>query len=155
MKGLVIILAIIIGRLFIPAGLKEEFIDPTGTYILKGTVVKNRITGHSGEMRVKLLDRSKVALCFFISKGYPGYESGSFIDTLLYRDNQALYTPAADSDCTIIFCFSHKVAEIRQIYIDPQCSCGFGRDIMISTFFEKSSGDKPIIQDLSAHGISP
>jgi len=131
----------------------DGFIDPTGTYILKGEVQKNKIISHSGEIRVKLLDNGKVAISFYINKGYPGYESVSFVDTLPYADNLAKYNPAAYADCTIIFAFSNKDAEIQQVYTDPQSGC-FGKDILISTFFKKSSSDKPVIQDLSAHGVT-
>ena len=108
--------------------------------------------GHYGELRVKLLDRYKVAISFYISKGYPDYESGSFTDTVAYDDNFAKYTPAKDSDCSILFVFEHNMVQTEQTYTDPHCACGFSKGVMISTVFQKFSSEEPIIQDLSAHG---
>ena len=109
--------------------------------------------GHSGELRVKLLGRAKVAMSFYINKGYPGYESGSFMDTMAYVDNLAKYVPAADLGCTIIFSFTSRDAELRQTFSNPQTGCGFANGVMTSAFFHKSSDENPIIQDLSSHGI--
>lgn len=136
-----------------PGGDTGEVLDPTGTYILKGTVVKHHIMGHSGEIRVKLLDDGKVAICFYINKGYPDYQSGSLIDTLPYADNQVKYTPA-NSDCSILFCFSLHKVETQQLFMNPRSGCGFSQGVMTSAFFEKMSSEKPVIQDLSQHGIS-
>jgi len=129
------------------------FIDPTGTYTLTGTVRKNRVMGHSGEIRVVLLDSSRVAISFYINKGYPNYEAGSMIDTLKYNDGMARYTPACDSTCTIIFWFSDKTMELRGLYSNPHSSCGFATGVMTAAIFQKTSADRPVIQDLSAHGI--
>jgi len=154
MKSILLLIAVEILLLPLNAHHPADFIDPTGTYILKGTIKNSRILGHSGELRVKLLTPNKVAMCFYINKGYPGYESGSFMDTLAYDDNLVKFLPKT-GDCSIIFCFSEIAAEIRQVYTNPRSSCGFGEGILVSTFFEKSSEERPIIQDLSMHGISP
>ena len=130
----------------------SAFIDPTGTYILKGDVKKNHILNHSRKIRVKLIDPHRVAMSFYINKGYPGYESGSFIDTLVYDENMARYSPASDPDCSILFAFGPTSAEIQQVYSNPNCNCGFGKGILISTFFQKASEEEPVIEDLSVHG---
>jgi hypothetical protein len=126
------------------------FIDPTGTYILKGIVKNNKIISSYGETRVKLLDSDRVAICFYVTKDYPRNESASFVDTLLYIDNKVAYKPQSDAECTIVFSFGFKQLEITQTYSDIQ-GCGFARGILTATTFEKSSSDKPLIQDLSAH----
>jgi hypothetical protein len=154
MKSLLLFSLITISHLFSFHTPVLEFINPTGTYILKGAIDKNRIMGHSGELRAKLLDSDKVAMSFYINKGYPGYESGSFLDTLAYVDNLARYIPTGDSGCTIIFSFTRWMVEIRQTFNDPQSACGFGDGVMVSAFFKKSSDERPIIQDLSVHGIA-
>ena len=154
MKSLFLLLVLTSWRYILFTPEVEKFIDPTGTYILKGIKKNNKIFGHSGELRVKLLNPKKVAMSFYINKGYPGYESGSFMDTLAYKDNLVKFIPSADADCSVIFCFSDYSAEIRQTYTNPQSSCGFGKGILISTFFDKYSEEKPIIQDLSKHGIT-
>ena len=127
----------------------DELINPTGTYILKGMMEKNVITGPNGEIRAKLLDNNKLALCFFINKGYPGFESGSFIDTLDYNDNQVKYRSQKDADCTIVLVFKNRYVDVMLIHSDPQCTCGFVKGVMIPASFEKCSGDNPIIQDLA------
>ena len=55
----------------LPVG-SPDFINPTGIYLLKGEVKNNKIIGHSGELRVRLLDSITVAICLYLSKGYPG-----------------------------------------------------------------------------------
>ncbi|HEX9509632.1 MAG TPA: hypothetical protein VF939_04060 [Puia sp.] len=155
MRSLFILSTFFLSQSIPPTGLLPYFIDPTGTYILMGSVKNNRITGHSGEIRVQLLDSHQIALCFYINKGYPGYESGSFIDTLAYNDSNARYSPGKDSSCIILFYFHRKMVEIMEIYADPPLCRGFANGVLISAVFDKTSSDKPIIQDLSAHGISP
>ena len=158
MRGLFMLSAILFNQLDFSASPRiaiHSFIDPTGTYILKGTVKKNTITGHSGEIRVKLLQGNRIALCFYINSGYPDYASGAFMDTLVYEDNLAKYNPVQDHACFILFCFSLKSAETEQILTDPHSSCGFGHGVMVSAIFEKYSSDTPVIQDLSPHGIVP
>ena len=138
-----------------PVSRVTEFIDPTGTYILKGVVEKNVIKGHFGELRVKLLNRSLTAICFYLNTGYPDYKAGSFMDTLFYDDDHFQYKPSASSDCFLYFYFKKGSAELQQSYSDPHSSCGFPSGVIISTFFQKYSDEKPIIQDLSNHGIIP
>ncbi|MBS1596867.1 MAG: hypothetical protein JST75_01480 [Bacteroidetes bacterium] len=134
----------------------SDFVDPTGTYILKGNIEKNKIVSHYGEIRVKLLTLDKVAICFYINKGYPGYESISFMDTLMYDDNHFVrYKPSLYADCTVLFLFSNRNAEIQQVYTDPRSGCSFGKGILISTVFKKFSSEQPVIQDLSIHGDIP
>jgi hypothetical protein len=132
-----------------------KFVDPTGTYVLKGEITKNKIMGHSGEIRVKLLESSKVAVSFYINKGYPDYAAGSFTDTLLYRENEARWTPSAFPDYTILIAFKPRAAETMQLFDGEEPRSSFGQGVMVSAVFEKSSDDEPIIQDLSAHGIAP
>lgn len=133
---------------------KNGFINPTGTYILKGVVEKNLIITHNGEIRVKLLQNNILALCFYINKGYPGFESASFIDTLTYDDNRAKYIPSNDTSCTFSFLFTGESVELTLIYTDPQCTCGFTKGVIAPAIFMKSSGDNPLIQDFSSHRIN-
>jgi hypothetical protein len=132
-----------------------EFIDPTGTYILTGTVRNNQVTSHSGELRVRLLNRHSAAVCFYINKGYPGYESGSFVDTLSYEDNRLVWTPVTDTTCSVLFDFLPAAVEIMRVVSDLTCGCGFGPDVFTPATFYRSSRDIPIIQDLSGHGSRP
>jgi hypothetical protein len=154
MKGL-FCFALLLCSLFFAAGhatlSSSSSINPTGTYILKGNIKGNRIMGHFGEIRVKLLEENKIAICFYINSGYPDYHSGSFIDTLDYQDGLATYLPARSSGCSILFCFAIKEVETEQLFTDPRSSCGFGTGVMASAIFNKYSMEIPIIQDLSRH----
>jgi hypothetical protein len=147
MKYLFLITAI----LFISFQRKAGFVNPTGTYILKGLVEKNVITSHHGEIRAKLLQKDKLVLCFYLNKGYPGFESASFIDTLTYHDNQARYIPPGDTTCNIVYLFTGVSANVTLIYSNPQCTCGFAKGVIAPAVFEKYSAEIPIIQDLSVH----
>jgi hypothetical protein len=130
----------------------DQFVDPTGTYILKGSVAKNRVIGHSGEIRVKLLDPGRVAVSFYINRGYPDYAAGSFIDTLPYTTNQARWTPSGDPAYTVVFSFRPRVAETIQLFNGNEARSEFADGVMVSAIFLKYSNEAPIIQDLSARG---
>jgi len=128
------------------------FINPTGTYLLKGEVKDSRIVGHYGELRVRLLDSGAIALCFYVNKGYPNYEFGSLMDTLSYDGSRAIFKPANDSSCDIYFVFELRSVGISQVLTDPHSGCGFRPGVIIPAVFEKTSSDVPVIQDLSVHG---
>ncbi len=151
MKRLFIIpiLSLCLGLLYSGASI-HDFIDPTGTYTLQGKVKNNRVMGHSGELRVQLLSSYRIAVAFYINKGYPNYESGSLIDTLDYVEDIARYT--CDSSCTIIFRFYPRTMELMGLYSNPHSPCGFANGVMTPAVFAKTSWDRPVIQDLSAHG---
>jgi len=128
------------------------FINPTGTYLEKGEVKNRKIVGHYGELRVRLVDTGTIALCFYVNKGYPDYESGSLVDTLRYEDNHAIYAPAGDSSCTVYFSFQLRSVEVSELLTNPHSGCGFRPGVMIPAVLEKTSSDIPVIQDLSLHG---
>lgn len=129
------------------------FINPTGTYILKGDVKKNNITGHFGELRVRLLDSQTVAFCFYLSNGYPDYAAAAMLDTLHYEeDNSIHYRPKRDSTCSLILMFSSRSVELMTIFTDPATSCGFARGIIVPATLQKTSAEIPVIQDLSTRG---
>lgn len=163
MKSLFIIYALITCiytlvtyRAFSQNSVADIHIEPTGTYILKGTVKKNHITGHSGEIRIQLLENDRLAICFYMNNGYPDNQSITFIDTLLYdnADNQLRYTPPQSPDCTLLFNFTVNKLVFLQLYNNPPCHCVYNQEVMIPAVFEKSSSDKPVIQDLAARGIN-
>lgn len=134
--------------------LAPDFIDPTGTYILKGEIKKNRIIGYYGELRVRLLDPATAAFCFYMNNGYPKYASVALLDTLKYEDNRIHYQSKRDSTCSLILTFNVREVELMEIYSDPHNGCGFGPGVLAPAIFDKSSSEIPIIQDLSrdSHG---
>ncbi|GGB12940.1 hypothetical protein [Puia dinghuensis] len=131
----------------------KTFIDPTGTYILKGEVHDNKVVSHSGEIRVKLLRPEQLTLCFYLDKGYPRYESGSLLDTLRYDDNQAVYV-SKDSDCMLRFYFKPNGVELIHVFSQAGSDCGFPPGVLIGAFFRKTSSGIPVIQDLSGHKVA-
>ena len=128
------------------------FIDPTGTYLLKGEVKRNNITGHSGELRVQLLDSQTVAFCLYISNGYPEYTSGAIMDTLHYEENMIRYRPKHDTTCSLILTFSFRSVDIMKVFTDLNAGCGLAPGLAVAGTFQKISSEKPIIQDLSRRG---
>lgn len=125
------------------------FINPTGTYILKGTVKKNNITGHFGELRVNLLDSQTVAFCFYLSSGYPDYSTASMMDTLHYEDNRIHLQPNRDSTCSLVLTFGDRSVDLMTIYTDPGTSCGFAPGVIAPATLNKISSAVPVIQDFS------
>jgi hypothetical protein len=151
MKAFFLLLFLFLGGIR-PIGVRD-FIDPTGTYLLKGEVKNGQIIGHSGELRVRLLNVHTVAMCLYLDKGYPGHESGSLLDTLLYEDNRFIYIPTNDSSCAVYFAFDVKTVEISQSMTDLRAGCGFRPGVLVPSRFEKVSSEIPIIQDLSKRDV--
>lgn len=129
----------------------QEYVNPTGTYLLKGEVRNSQIVGHYGELRVRLIDSTTLALTFYLNKGYPGYESGAFLDTLRYGDNRAVFKPRADSSCAFYFSFDPHSVEVDKWSTSPNSGCGFGSGVIVPAILEKISSEIPVIQDLSGH----
>ena len=125
------------------------FLNPTGTYILKGEKHKSEIKGNFAEVRVKLIGDSLLAIAMYCNKGYPEYTSGSFTDTMTYADNRAVHSSKYDPSCQIIFSFDTDGLNIKQVYTDPASTCDLGKGVLPLGFIEKYSSDTPIIQSLS------
>ncbi len=127
----------------------KTFLNPTGTYAFDGkTKTKDRdIFGYFGEIKVKLIDTNKIAMSFYICKGAPSYNSGSFVDTLLYRENIALYR---DEDlqkaCKVTFTFSKKNIKIQETANYEYGTC-WGHGVIAFGSFKKTSYKIPIIKD--------
>lgn len=130
------------------------FINPTGTYILKGEIKKNNIIGPYGELRVRLLDSQTVAFCFYLSRGYPDYTAAAIIDTLKYEDNAIHYQPKLDSACFLVLTFGARSVELMKVYSDSHSGCGFTPGVIVPVTFDKTSSEVPVIQDLSTRNRS-
>lgn len=128
------------------------FVNPTGTYILKGNVKKNNITGHFGELRVNLLDSQTVAFCFYLSSGYPDYSAASMMDTLHYENNCIHLQSKRDSTCSLVLTFGDRSVDLMTIYTDPGTSCGFAPGVIAPATLNKISSAVPMIQDFSTRG---
>lgn len=83
-----------------------------------------------------------VLMTFEIINGPPGYHSGSFIDTAVYRFNKAIYTNAeTDSTCRIIFNFTQKGVRVAE---RTDFGCDFGHGVIASVFFLQCPEKHPI-----------
>jgi len=140
-----------------------SFINPTGSYKLdsKTTVKDGDTYGYFGDIDVKLLDSTRIAISFFVCKGAPSYNSGSFIDTLTYKNNVALHTtPEDDSSCRIKFKFNKKGITVEQYQADLNFGCAFGHAVFADGFYKKTSSKVPVIAEIEdkydgANGILP
>ena len=129
---------------------KANFINPTGSYKLNGrTVKKNGETyGYFGDIKVKLLANSRIAITLFVCKGAPSYNSGTIWDTLHYQNNKAIYlTPEDDSTCKITFTFKKTGIFINQQQANLNFGCGFGHGVFADGYYKKISSKIPVIDD--------
>lgn len=129
---------------------KANFINPTGFYELKGQQKGDETYGYFGAIKVKLIPDSKIVIDFYICKGYKSYNSGSFYDTLVYRNNKAVYkTPEYDSTCSINIVFTVKGVNIDENTANFNNGCGFGHAVVAKTFFKRVSKRIPSDSELS------
>lgn len=129
-------------------GQTSASINPTGIYEYSGnTYTKNGDTyGYFGTIKVLQLEANKVLVNFYVCKGAPSYNSGSFIDTLTYINNQVVYrgdTTMAELTCKLNFKFTSKgiYAELFSDY--PNTACGFGHAVDAQGFYKKQKGKVP------------
>jgi hypothetical protein len=123
-------------------------INPIGTYKLESkTREKNgEIYGYFGEIRVAKLNAEKIIMSFEVCKGAPSYNSGSFIDTLNYKNNKAIYAdPENDQSCEITFEFTEKGIFVIEKTDDLNSGCGFGHAVVADGFYKKISRKIPKI----------
>ena len=124
--------------------------NPTGTYKFEGkTKIRDGETfGYFGEIKVKLIDTSRLAMSFYICKGAPSYNSGSFVDTLDYKQNIAVYKDHdhLQSACTVSFTFSKKKIEIKESANYEYGTC-WGHGVAAFGSFKKVSNNIPVITD--------
>ena len=131
---------------------KEKYIDPTGTYDLDNTTkdLNGDTIGYFGQIQVKNLSKDKILMTFFICIGPPSYNSGSFIDTLNYRNNMAIYKgdiEIMDTSCTITFLFTKDSVVVDEKTNNYNCGCGFGHGVVACETFKKTSPKTPVLID--------
>ena len=126
------------------------FIDPTGTYQLGNMTPDNsgEIYGHFGQIQVIKIMNDKIVMTFEFNKGAPSYNSGSFVDTLTYRDNKSVYTDfESDSTCKVYFVFDKRGVSVDEITADFNMGCGFGHGVVASGYYKKISNKTPILTE--------
>lgn len=132
----------------------QGFLNPTGTYKFNEKTVKRdgEVYGYFGEIRVKLIDSSKIAMSFYVCKGAPGYNSGSFVDTLDYVNEKVIYISEYDSTCRITFHFKKHGIDVTQSQANLNFGCGFGHGVFADGYFKRISRKTPEIIDLLNDG---
>jgi hypothetical protein len=130
-----------------------NFINPTGFYKYDGkTYKKNGETyGYFGTIKIVRLDPGKILMSFYVCKGAPSYNSGSFVDTLDYINNKAIYrgdTTMAETTCKLTFHFTSKgiSAELSSDY--PNSACGFGHAVDAQGFYKRMNGKFPTKKEI-------
>ena len=134
-------------------GQTSATIDPTGVYEYSGkTYTKNGDTyGYFGTIKVLQLDPTKVLVNFYVCKGAPSYNSGSFIDTLTYINNQAVYrgdTTMVELTCKLNFRFTAKGIHAELFSDYPNTACGFGHAVDAQGFYKKQRGKIPSREEM-------
>ncbi|RYE19115.1 MAG: hypothetical protein EOP45_13105, partial [Sphingobacteriaceae bacterium] len=107
---LVFLLAFMTSCVFGQTKYKIPVLNVTGSYKYVGKTIKksDEVYGYFGNVKVKQLEKGKIAISFYINVGARSYNSGSFIDTLKLNGNTAIYKiPKCDTECTLTFKFSN------------------------------------------------
>lgn len=119
---------------------KGQNINPAGYYSLdsKTTVQNGDTYGYFGSIKVKQIDSNRIFMEFYVCKGAPSYNSGSFDDTLLYKNGIAVRTTTDDASCVITFNFnSAGGVTVEEKTKDFNHGCAFGSAVVASGFYRK------------------
>jgi site-specific DNA-adenine methylase len=128
---------------------KSDYINPTGSYELdsKSYMKEGDKYGRFGEVQIKELPHNKVVMTFYNCIGAPSYNSGSFVDTLAYKDNTIIFTePEYDPGCEIRFTFSDSGIVAVEKTEDYNGGCGFGHGVFADGFYKRISSKEPILK---------
>lgn len=125
-----------------PLSVDVPFIDPTGVYSIEHkTTMGGQIYGYWGEIKVKLVERGKILLSLTIHNGAPNNSSGSFIDTLKYNRNIAVYTPSNNPACQIRFRFTDGGVDVAEELVDLHSDCFGKHGAIAGGFYKKISAE--------------
>lgn len=150
MRKILLLFASIIVLTGLVAQAQTKYIDPTGTYQLDSKTTKKGgdTYGYSGRIQVKKIGSDKIVMTFEVNKGAPSYNSGSFVDTLIYKDNRSIYTdPESDPTCKIFFDFGKKGVTVKEETADYNFGCGFGHAVVADGFYRRISNKTPILTE--------
>jgi hypothetical protein len=124
---------------------KKIQFDPSGIYVYDSIANGNNV--YFGEIRIKKYVGQKYIMTFFICKGEPSYNSGSFIDTIEFKSKRFNYTTADDTTCLTTFNVSDSGLVINEKTENYNFGCGFGHAVVAHGFFRKTSNSTPILLD--------
>jgi hypothetical protein len=128
--------------------MQNSYIEPTGTYELNNIIEKKdgEIYGYFGQIQVKKINSEKIVMTFEVNKGAPSYNSGSFVDTLVYKANKAIFSDTeVDTTCKVIFNFDKRGITVREETANYNWGCGFGHGVVADGFYKKVSSKIPIL----------
>jgi hypothetical protein len=117
------------------------FINPAGYYSLDN---KTRVDtggeryGYFGSIKVNVIDSNRIFVDFYVCKGAPSYNSGSFEDTLTYQNGIAVRTTTDDASCVITFNFNTTGGvTVEEKAKDFNDACGFGHAVIANGFYKR------------------
>jgi hypothetical protein len=121
----------------------QDIINPTGTYVYQGKTTKKDgdTYGYFGTIQVKKISDKKIIMTFYICKGAPSYNSGSFVDTLEYIDNKAVFK---DEGIVTQFSFDNNGVDIKEIEYN---GAYWGQGVYAHGRFKKKSKKEPILTE--------
>ncbi|MCW9705434.1 hypothetical protein [Fodinibius salsisoli] len=129
---------------------QPNYVDPTGTYELESDTREegDEVYGYTGRIQVKRVTVNKILMTFGINEGAPNYNSGSFVDTLAYQNNRAVYRadPAIDPSCIITFEFTGENVTVKEEADNYTAGCGFGYGVVANGIFEKTASEEPTLR---------
>jgi hypothetical protein len=107
------------------------------------------IYGYSREIKIVTLDRKHILISLFLMK-QPSYSEGELIDTLIYKNNKAIYKNKCEDDptCVITFTFIKNGIEITQNQADLNNGCGFGQGVIGDGFYKRKKNIKPTKKEI-------
>lgn len=123
-------------------------IDPTGSYDLlsKARIIKGDIYGRTGSMQIKVLSKNIIVVVMEVNNGAKAYNSGIFIDTMIYKNNSCMSNSMQyDPSCKIIFKFKSRGVVVTQKQDDLNSGCGFGHGVFADGFYKKVSSKTPVL----------
>lgn len=122
---------------------KNNFTNPTGIY----KTHFNNSNGNKlpqGVIKIKLIRKDRIVVSLIIQNGAPLHRSGQLTNTLIYKNNKAIFLNAEiDSTCKITFSFTSKGIHVKQTSKFKNYSCDFADGVNADGFYIKESAKVP------------
>jgi uncharacterized protein YecT (DUF1311 family) len=120
-------------------------VNPTGYYTMNDImeIKDGEKYGYFGDIEVKQLSKKEIVIRLFVCKGAPSYNSGTLLDTILFKNNKAVYTTVDDTTCKITFTFYKRKISVDQEAEDPNNACGFGHAVFADGYYRKQNSKVP------------
>ena len=123
-----------------------KYVNPDGVYEYGKRVKNEKNQTRIGTLKVYSLSKDKIIISLFLNRGYPNFNMGSLIDTLLYAENKAEYLyPKIEPTCKIKFDFETKSVKITQFVEKNECDFGMG--VYADGIYIKTSSKRPEKKD--------